>query len=106
MAKLEQSKFFVVLQVGYEFAQLVHADWETEKSFGIRGTTVDRLRYKSSTGQMYSKDRCKWKAFDSESEARKFMQQLYEFTNRIEQYKNLIGEEKEAMKQYFDAYPE
>lgn len=104
MAKLEQPKLFVVLQTGYEFAQLVRADWETEKSFGIRGATVDRMRYKSSTGQMYSKDKCKWKVFDSESEARAFMQQLDEFTNRIGQYQDLIREEKKAMGQYFDAY--
>lgn len=74
--KLEKIKYAVVVPKGYSIALLVEVSWETEKSFGDRGTTIKFIRSTQSTGEMYKKDECAFKMFDSYDDAIKFINTL------------------------------
>jgi hypothetical protein len=58
--KLDKPKFAVVLPNSYDFAFIEEIDYETEKTFGKRGTTFDAVRYSKSTCEQYHKNTCRW----------------------------------------------
>jgi len=104
MAKLEKETLFIVMPDGWDIAFRFYADWETEKSFGKRGTTIKYVRHTGSTGEMYRKDSCKWVKITNEKQAKELMSKLNKSKEIIDEYKNKIMIEKEKMRNYFEEF--
>jgi hypothetical protein len=100
MAKLNEPIHFIVIPNGYNFPIRVIADWETDKSFGVRGETFDAVRYKKSTGQMYNKSNCTWVKFDNKADCSKAYESLKVFSEKIDSLRKDIKEETTAMIEY------
>ena len=99
--KLSKEKIFILIPNGYDFLIWFVADYETEKSFGKRGVSLDCVRYRRSTGEMYSKSNCVWKSFENENDANIFYNNLKEYTKKIDSLKNDIQNELLELKNQF-----
>jgi len=100
--KLKEIKYFVVVKKEYRPIPIIlEADWETDLSFGSRGESIDCVRYKRSTGVMYSKNSCSWKKFDTRREAEQFHGELSLFYEKIEDLSKQINEETKLMHDHF-----
>jgi hypothetical protein len=101
--KFKEPKYFVVLKKEYRpIPTILEADWETELSFGQRGETFDCVRYKRSSGTMYSKNSCSWKKFENRNEAIDFYNELLEYQNKIDDLSKQIRSEIDLMHGHFN----
>lgn len=100
MAKLKEPILFIVIPPGYNTFIKVYADWETEKSFGIRGESFDCVRYTRSTGEMYNKNTSVWKKIENEKDADSVIDELNRFENNIDRLKEELRLEIDKMKNY------
>ena len=100
MSKLEKPILFIVIPHGYDYHIRVYADWETDKSFGVRGEIFRAVRYDISTGEMYKKNTCVWRKFENEEEGIKLSMQLKEFEIKINSLKREVRDEIDNMKAF------